>query len=332
MFDVVVFGTATQDVFCEGVNFARLKNPIFRVGEGICLPFGSKIEIPRIVFAGGGVGTNAAVSFSRQGLKTAVVCRLGYDVSGEEIIRELKKEKIETKFIQKDLDASSAYSVIFLTKSGERTILSYKGAGEGLTEKEISWAQLKTKWFYVGSLGGNEILLREIFSFAKKNKIKIAGNPGGRELKILKERPELLNNYDVFIVNQEESSYLTDISYQKESEVFRKLDEWVRGIVAMTKGAKGAAVSDGRNVWQAGIFPEKKVVDRTGAGDGFGSGFAAGLAQKPGDLDFAVRLASANATSVVEHIGAKKGILSKIEFESSSRWEKLAVKKIPLKI
>lgn len=332
MFDIIIFGTASQDVFCEGVNFAQTKNSAFRVGKGICLPLGSKIEISQIVFASGGVGTNAATSFSRQNLKTAVVCRLGSDISGKEIIQELNKEKIETKFIQLDLDTSTAYSVIFLTESGERTILSYKGAGEKLKEKEIFWDKLKTKWFYLGSLAGNEVLLRKIFSFAKKNKIKIAGNPGSRELKILKEQPTLLNNYDVFIVNQEEASFLTDILYQKEKEIFQKLDKWVQGIVAMTKGAKGVAVSDGQNVWQAGIFPEEKLVDRTGAGDGFGSGFTAGLLQKSNDIDFAVRLASANATSIVEHIGAKKGILSKAEFENSSRWKRLSIKKIPLKI
>jgi len=326
MFDVITIGTATRDAFFEGINFLKIKDSRFRVGEGIGLASGSKIEVPKITFTTGGVATNTAATFSRQELKTAIICRVGSDVSGEEIIRALKKDKINTEFIQKDKDTPTAYSVIFLTESGERTILSYKGAGEDLNEKEIPWKKLKTKWFYVGSLGGNEKLLRDIFAFAKKNRIKVAGNPGGRELKILKAHPELLNNYDVFIANQEEASYLTGISYQREKEVFKKLDWWINGVVVMTKGPKGLMVSDGATIWQAGIFKEKRIVDRTGAGDAFGSGFVSGLIDR-NNVEYAIYLGSANATSEVEIIGAKTGIINKKDFLKSPRWGKLEIKR-----
>ena len=337
MYDIITIGTATRDGFFEGINFVKIKDRRFRVGEGICLPFGSKIEVPKVTFTTGGAAT-----FSRQGLKTAIICRVGPDVSGEEVIRGLLQEKIDIRFVQKDLNTPTAYSVIFLTKSGERTILSYKGTGEELTENEVLWSKLQTKWFYIGSLGGNEKLLRKLFFFAKRNKIKVAGNPGSRELKILKIKQGLLDNYDVFIVNQEEASYLTGVPYQKEKEIFRKLDDWVKGIVVMTKGPKGVAVSDGQAIWQAGTFKERKIVDRTGAGDAFGSGFVAGLIHSSknkfvlidkiypkgftsSELKSAIRLGSANATSVVEHIGAKKGIITKREFERSSRWNNLKI-------
>ncbi|MEK7624481.1 MAG: carbohydrate kinase family protein [Patescibacteria group bacterium] len=350
MYDVIIIGTATRDGFFEGIDFFKIKDRRFRVGEGICLPFGSKIEVPKVTFTTGGVGTNAATTFSRQGLKTAVICRVGSDVSGEEIIRGLRREKIDTGFIQKDFDTPTAYSVIFLTESGERTIISYKGTGEELSEKEIPWSKLKTclsparsdkvdkaKWFYIGSLGGNKKLLQALLSFAKNNKIKVAGNPGGRELEIFKAKPELLDNYNVLIINQEEASFLTGIPYQQEREIFEKLDNWVKGIVVMTKGPGGLAVSDGQAIWRAGTFKEKKIVDRTGAGDAFGSGFVSGLIQKDQSLDlksnilnpeiiqYAIRLGSANATSVVEYIGAKEGIVTKNDFEKSARWNNLKI-------
>lgn len=332
MRDVITIGTATRDGFFEGINFVKIKDKSFRVGEGICLPFGAKVEVPRVTFTTGGVGTNTATTFSRQGLKTAVIARIGSDVSGGEIIRGLRQEKIDTGFIQEDSNTPTAYSVIFLTESGERTIVSYKGTGEELSEKEIPWSKLKTKWFYIGSLGGNKKLLQKLFSFAKNNNIKVAGNPGGRELEILKIKPEFLNNYDVLIINKEEASDLTGIPYQQEKEIFQKLDNWVRGIVVMTKGPDGLAVSDGKMVWQTGTFKEKKIVDRTGAGDAFGSGFVSGLIQKnqasnpnsyilnPAIIQYAIRLGSANATSVVEYIGAKAGILTKRGFEGNKRW------------
>jgi len=105
----------------------------------------------------------------------------------------------------------------------------------------------------------------------------------------------------------------------------------------MTDGPNGVMVSDGANIYQSGIFKDQKVVDRTGAGDAFGSGFVAGLAHKrencekglcrTDNIEYAIRLASANATSVVEQIGAKKGILTKEEFEKDKRWENFQIKR-----
>ena len=55
-------------------------------------------------------------------------------------------------------------------------------------------------------------------------------------------------------------------------------------------------------------YQDVKVVDRTGAGDAFGSGFLSQWAQAK-TLKESIIFASANSTSVVTKIGAKKGIL-----------------------
>ena len=69
-----------------------------------------------------------------------------------------------------------------------------------------------------------------------------------------------------------------------------------------------------------------EVVDRTGAGDAFGSGFVSALAKGAG-VEQAIRAGSANATSVVEYVGAKKGIL-RLKDLGSKRWQGLEVKKL----
>ena len=97
------------------------------------------------------------------------------------------------------------------------------------------------------------------------------------------------------------------------------------GWIVMTRGPKGVFASNGKTLWKAGIFPEKKVVDRTGAGDAFGAGFAVGLIRSKGDVLYALRLGSANATSKVEHQGAKGGLLTRDEFENDSRWNDLPI-------
>ena len=95
----------------------------------------------------------------------------------------------------------------------------------------------------------------------------------------------------------------------------------------ITDGPKGAYASDGKTVWFLDIF-EGPVVERTGTGDAFGSGFVAGLIEK-NDISYALRFATANATSVVEHIGAQAGILKKKDFQNK-RWGYLDLDVEPL--
>ncbi|MDP2856217.1 MAG: carbohydrate kinase family protein [bacterium] len=341
MYDILVIGSATRDGFFEGVPFVFLKDKKFRVGKGIALPYGGKVKVPKITFTTGGGGTNTAVTFARQGLKTCCISCIGKDVSGEEVKRGLQAEKVDTRFFQVDKKNPTAYSVIFLTNTGERTILSYKGAGDNISEKLIPWGKLKSKWLYLSSLAGNKNLLIQAINFSGKNDVFLAINPGMGELINLKKSPKLLSNFDIFVLNQEEASFLTNTLFSKEKEIFQKLDDLIRGLVVMTKGPEGVVVSDGANMWRAGIYREKKLVDRTGAGDAFASGFVAALINKKAfkvknrsvfrekDIEAAIKLASANATSKVEAIGAKTGLLYKKDL-ANQRWKKLPIEKISL--
>lgn len=100
-------------------------------------------------------------------------------------------------------------------------------------------------------------------------------------------------------------------------------------VVIMTKGPKGVIASDGKYIYSAGIFKEKRFIDRTGAGDAFGSGFVAGLIRTK-KIEEAIRLGSANGTAVVEELGAKNGLLTKNRYEKEARWKKFRIAKYKL--
>ena len=51
----------------------------------------------------------------------------------------------------------------------------------------------------------------------------------------------------------------------------------------------------------------------------------AGLIER-NDVQYAIRLASANATGVVEKMGAKDGILTKNQFIDDRRWQDFKIK------
>jgi len=326
MFDIVSIGSATRDVLINTDDFKSLGVDDFSTGKGLCFPLGSKIEIKKIVFTSGGGGTNAAVTFARQGLSVACVGVIGKDLNGQEVLNELLKEGVEIKHFQKHDDNSTAYSVILVDSSGERTILSYKGEGQHFDVNKIDFDQLQTKWLFLDSLGGHYDLLETAVNWAVANGIKLVINPGGKELKHgLEKLKPLLKNFSIVIMNQEEASGLTGIDYEQKGDIFKFMDEIVGGIFVMTKGPEGVVVSDGKNIYRAGV-PDSPVVERTGSGDAFSSGFISEYLRSE-DIQKAIQFATANASSVVTQYGGKAGILKKDDW---GPWPLVKVEQTPL--
>ena len=343
MFDVITIGTATRDVF--------LQSPLFRAvvdshhlkqlglaGEEQCFALGSKIEIEKPVMTVGGGAANAAVTFARQGFVTGAVFKIGDDYVGTQAVAALKREGIKTVPIT-DVKKGTAWSCILLSPSGERTILNYRGASEDITKNDIAKAHLKTRaaFFVPGRIPFS--VLAPLVRSLNEQKAVLVMTPSSYYLGLgAKKLAPMLKALDIVVMNREEAAFLTGIPRHNEAAIFKKLDALVEGIAVMTDGKNGVMVSDGKNLFHAGVYRGKKVVDRTGAGDAFASGFLASLLSrvKPADIKKrtiamteyvrAMQFASANATSVVEHIGAEPGILKKGEFEKQNRWRRLVIK------
>lgn len=327
MFDVITIGTATQDVY--------LISRRFRGARSLRLPVGSKLEVDGIHIDTGGGATNAAVTFARQGFRTATVAKVGNDIPGRIIKESLVKEKI-APFLISDQKYRTAYSTLLLAPSGERTILVYRGASEDMRSADIPWRKLKARWVYFASGGIDFGLLQKLVNFFHKQGALVAINPGKAQLALgLKRLKPILVKTKVFILNREEGARLAGVSYGNKKKIFEVLDRAVGGVLVLTDGKRGAMVSDGVKRWRAGTFKERRVEDRTGAGDSFGSGFVAGLMLKnercekgvcrPENIAYALRLASANATANIEVIGPKSGILTRRTF-AEPRWQRLRVK------
>jgi len=323
MLDVVTFGSATRDIFVRSKDLKVISSPEFPTGKAIAVGAGSKVYVEELVFASGGGGTNCAATFALQGLKVAYVGLIGDDSGGLELFRELNELGVSCAFMKTTDQASTPYSIVLSSPGKERSILVYEGASHLLTISDIPWGQLEqAKWFYISSLAGESAKTFEpIINFAAANKIKVAVNPGNeqltRDLEVLKK---LLGKIDILLVNQEEASLITGMDYKNEEELFKKFDTLVPGIAAMSKGPEGVAVSDGQQIYRAGI-PASSYVDRTGSGDAFGSGFVSAIINGK-TIPEAIQLGTANATGTIQSIGAKTGLLKRGDF---GPWEKVQV-------
>ncbi|MEK9152498.1 MAG: carbohydrate kinase family protein [Patescibacteria group bacterium] len=320
--DVITIGSATRDVFVKSGAFEV--HDSIRSASGLegCFPLGAKIDLDEVVFETGGGATNSAVTFARLGHQVAIVSRVGRDANGDEVVRVLETEGVNTAFVQRDPKEQTAYSMIAVVGSGERTVLVYRGASKSIGHDQIPWHDLKPKWFYVTSLGGDIALMRRIADHAETVGAKIAWNPGAAELKRgLSGLKGIIKNVDIFNLNREEAAGLVGVGSDQLDYVMRQLCPLPRLAAVVTDGPNGAFACGKKVSFFANVI-EVPRVNVTGAGDAFGSGLVAGLLKKD-DVDFALRVAVWNATGVVQQMGAKKGILHK--YPSPAQLKKVRV-------
>lgn len=301
---ILTFGAATQDVFLAGKALHARRD--VRTRDYVeQFPLGAKIDVETVHFDTGGGATNAAVTFARQGLQAGFVGKIGHDPAGAEVMRVLRREGVATDRVVQDPKLTTGYSTLLVAGNGERTILTHRGASHELKSKDVAIRTLSADWFYISSLAGNMDLLTKLLKHANNHHIQVAIDPGAAELAQTKKLRALLPLITVLKANAEELRQLFGGADLKET-VTRA--EGVCPYVVGTNGPAGSYAAVAGKLYQAGTYQKVRVVDRTGAGDAFGSGFISALA-KGLAIEDALTLASANATSVVAQFGAKAGIL-----------------------
>lgn len=298
--DCISFGSATIDIFMLSKGFEVIPHNEQNI---LCASHGEKIDIQTRVITSGGGGTNVASGMAKLGLKTAVCSRIGQDFLGKHLLKLLKKEKVNTSRIQTRKTDETDQSVILVDPDGGRTILVYRGK-TSLKHTDINWKNLSAKWFYICSLEGNFDLTEKLFTYASKKNIKVAWNPGKRELKNSNKVLELLKLTSFLLLNEEEAKFL----FKKDQLPEQELLHTHVPVIAITQGRDGAMVLSENKKIHKNIV-KVKTVEETGAGDAFGSAFVAGLI-KNRPIEECLDWGLTNSASVVSKIGAKEGQLS----------------------
>lgn len=307
MVKILAIGKGTQDVFLKSDEFDPHQEGKHMFTH---LPLGLKMEVEDVHFCTGGNATNVAVTFARQGIDSAYMWGLGEDPASQSILKELDDEGVDTRHVLQSPEYQSGYSVIMIATNGERTILNHRGNAFGRTGRhgfDLGAIQ-EYDWIYPTSLGnGGLTLLREIVDTAEKHDVKVMLNPAGPELSEPAKLKALLDEVDVLCCNKEEMQML--VSGETCEELALHALHYVP-VAIVSDGPNGVVATDGKTLVRAGMYEDVPVIDRTGAGDAFASGFLSQWSQGK-SLKDSIVFASANSTSVVTKIGAKEGILSR---------------------
>lgn len=302
---ILSIGAAVQDVFLSHSDEFKPVTDKTLHEQVMQLEMGAKADVNNIDFSTGGGATNAAVTFTRQGLHATFMGTVGHDPAGQAVLDDLDKEGVDTRFVSYSKHLNTGYSVLLLAPNGERTILTYRGASTHYDKQNFDLSDVSADWLYVSSMAGSMEVIGAIFDQAREIGVKTFFNPGKGELKETAKLKGLLDDVDVLSVNRDEAAQIVEGS--DSEELARHLLNYV-SVAIVSDGPNGVVATDGKTIVRAGMYEDVKVIDRTGAGDAFGSGFLSQWANGK-SLKDSVIFASANSTSVVTKIGAKAGIL-----------------------
>ena len=309
---VICIGKTTIDQILT-LNELRVKYHLDSKTGDLSFRHGEKIDVEQSKFCIGGNATNVAVGLSRLGVGASLFSEIGDDEFGLKIRNQLAGESIDASHIKQGKNTSSSFSVI-INYRGERTIFMQKVQCEnnfrfdGLEPDYIFLTSVEREWRQT---------YKNVLNLVVKEGCKLAFNPGTLQLQegmdIVRQ---FLEHTDILFVNKEEAEQIV-FGHEK-----RKRDneaDYVLGLLSKLKkmGVKCAIITNGKygshaideygNFYNKGISPGE-LVERTGAGDAYNSGFLAAVIHGR-NMKEAMRWGSVNSAAVIGKVGATAGLL-----------------------
>lgn len=289
------------------------KGGMFHVDAATSLRIGEQLKVYGSSMAAGGSTANTMSGASKLGVTTGYIGKVGRDERGRFFENAMRETGVKPLMFTTETPTGCAEA--FISKDGERTFATYLGAALELTDEDIT-PNLFDGWdvFYVeGYLISNQTLLNKALPIAKSKGMKIALDMASFNVvaQNLDYMHHITREYlDIVFANEEEACTFAQVSEPNEalSHLASLCD-----IAVVKVGAKGAYIQRGDEVVDIEPIPAN-VVDTTGAGDLWASGFMAGLVQGK-SIKQCGRMGATLAANIIEVIGAKM---------DEKRWQKIA--------
>ena len=313
-FDVLTIGNAIVDVIAPVdesfiTGEAMNKGIMHLIDSDRAADLYDKMPTQRQRFSGGSAG-NTASGVASLGGRAAFVGKVAQDELGDVFATDMADQGVHYATTRLINGAMTARCMIFVTDDGERTMNTYLGACHELTEADI----------IEDEIGGSAITYMEGFLWdpvEAKKAFVLAAHYAHKH-----ERAAAFTLSDPFCVDRYRTEFLDLIRSKTIDYVFANVHELkslyetddlgtaVRAIAqdaelaAITMGAEGAMAVYNGEVVSVPAFPIDSVVDATGAGDLFASGFLLGMARGQ-NLESALKTGCLAASEVISHIGAR---------------------------
>lgn len=258
--------------------------------------------------AGGGSAANTMYALTQFGGKAFFTCKVANDDTGDFFLNELGDQNIKTNTHSQREEGLTGRCLIMISPDAERTMHTYLGVSETLSNKELDFEAAKNSSYiyiegYFVTSPTAKTAAMELMQFAKENNTKTAmtfSDPAMVEYFLDGINDVLGDGVDLLFCNEQE------LKLWAGTEDFDQALEMMKGKAkqfAITRGAEGALLFDGSDYIKVDAH-EVKAIDTNGAGDMFAGAFMYALTQGK-DFETAGKLASLASATVVSNFGPR---------------------------
>ncbi|MBK5444222.1 ribokinase [Peribacillus sp. TH16] len=291
MIKIAVVGSSSMDLVVTSA-----KRPI--AGETVLGD--SFITVP------GGKGANQAVAAARLGAEVTMIGCVGDDFYGEVILENLKKNHVNTKYVEPVTGAMSGTAHITLSE-GDNSIIVVKGANDSITPEYVQKAKkiIEESDIVMVQQEIPEETVLYLAELCEKLQKRLLLNPAPAR----KISEAVIQQSSFITPNEHEFEILFD--GRDRTEV---LTEYPNKLF-ITEGKNGVRYFDGH---EEKVVPSFVVeaVDTTGAGDTFNAALAVAVAEGK-SFDDCLLFANRAASISVTKLGAQGGMPTREEVERS---------------
>ena len=309
---ILGIGNAIVDVFVKVDDNFLLKNNLTKGSmkliekeEFANLKSATKIE--KIEAGGSVANTMAGIAYLKG--EVSFIGKINSDEFGKIYKESLQKIKVNFPYSEKSENLPTGASIILITPDSERTMCTYLGISSQLSKNDIKEDYIKGHEIillegYLWDKGMSEELFKHVINLAKKNNIKVAMSLS--DIFCVKRHREdffnlLLNELNILIGNENEINELM----QKNNllDCINELKK-INKLIIITRSVNGSVAILNNEIINCDSFKVKKVLDLTGAGDLFASGFLKEYLDQS-SIKKCLQGGSELAAKVIQKIGAR---------------------------
>ena len=309
---ILGIGNAIVDVFVKVDDNFLLKNNLTKGSmkliekeEFANLKSATKIE--KIEAGGSVANTMAGIAYLKG--EVSFIGKINSDEFGKIYKESLQKIKVNFPYSEKSENLPTGASIILITPDSERTMCTYLGISSQLSKNDIKEDYIKGHEIillegYLWDKGMSEEMFKHVINLAKKNNIKVAMSLS--DIFCVKRHREdffnlLLNELNILIGNENEINELM----QKNNllDCINELKK-INKLIIITRSVNGSVAILNNEIINCDSFKVKKVLDLTGAGDLFASGFLKEYLDQS-NIKKCLQGGSELAAKVIQKIGAR---------------------------
>ena len=309
---ILGIGNAIVDVFVKVDDGFLLKNNLTKGSMKLLEKeefknLKSAIKIEKIEAGGSVANTMAGIAYLKG--EVSFIGKINSDEFGKIYKESLQKIKVNFPYSEKSENLPTGASIILITPDSERTMCTYLGISSQLSKDDIKEDYIKGHEIiflegYLWDKGMSEEMFKHVINLAKKNNIKVAMSLS--DIFCVKRHREdffnlLLNELNILIGNENEINELM----QKNNllDCINELKK-INKLIIITKSANGSVAILNNEIVNCESFKVKKVLDLTGAGDLFASGFLKEYLDQS-NIKKCLQSGSELAAKVIQKIGAR---------------------------